>query len=75
MIKLDPTLTEGIEILNTFFQTKKIHYVLVGAIVPLILIELKDTEGKGFGMRETKDLDYIIKVEDWQEYKKIKNEL
>ena len=60
------------QLLSDFFKKENINYVLIGATVPLILIDLKERNGKGFGIRPTKDLDFTIIIKNWKSFTELK---
>jgi len=58
--------------LDEYFKQNRINYVIIGATVPYLLIDLKQG---GTGFRGTEDVDYSIKIEDWQNFETIKKDL
>ena len=48
-------------------------YILIGAMVPFFLIDLKEKNGSGYGIRPTVDLDYSIRVKSWNGLYSINN--
>lgn len=58
--------------LDEYFQHNSVNYVMIGATVPFLLIDLKQG---GTGFRGTEDVDYSIEVESWQDFETIKNDL
>lgn len=74
-MKFDSEVRQLLHQLDSYFNTKGYPYVLIGANVPFILIDLKEADGKGFGIRPTMDLDFCIQVNDWQNYNELKRDL
>jgi predicted nucleotidyltransferase len=64
-----------LRLLSDYFKQKKYNYVLIGANVPLILIEFKQPDGRGFGIEPTKDVDFSVIVKDWDDYRNLKSDL
>ena len=58
--------------LDKFFKNYNLNYVVIGATVPSLLIDLKQG---GTGFRGTEDVDYSIEVKSWQDFETIKNDL
>ena len=67
-MRIDAAFVEVIERLDSFFRENHIRFILFGAVVPMLLVESKDEDGIGFGIRMTKDLDCVLRVDDWDEY-------
>ena len=67
-MKLEKDLLEALIKLIRFFEEKNIRFVLIGALVPALLIDLKNSENKIYGSRETKDIDCSINIDNWEEY-------
>lgn len=74
-MKLEPEIIQAIKKLNEYFEKRNIPYILIGAMVPFFLIDLKEKNSSGYGIRPTIDLDYSIKVESWKDYEQIKQDL
>ena len=68
---MEPDLQVVLEKLAESFRKNDVQFVLIGAIVPEILIDGKEKDGKGFGIRKTHDVDCTIRVKNWDEYKDI----
>src|SRR6056297_1541416 len=58
--------------LDKFFKNNNLNYVMIGATVPSLLIDLKQG---GTGFRGTEDVDYSNEVKSWQDFETIKNDL
>lgn len=43
--------------------------------MPLIIIDQREVNGKGFGIRPTKDVDLSVEVENWQDFHQLRNDL
>ncbi|MFH1220375.1 MAG: hypothetical protein V1694_07955 [Candidatus Eisenbacteria bacterium] len=74
-MSLDPEIRETLLRLADLFTKNKIQFVLVGAIVPQVLIDLKEANGKGYGFRGTVDVDCAVAVESWSDFDDIKAKL
>jgi len=72
---LEPGLIRALQILSDYFKSRDYRFILIGANVPLILIDLKEENGRGFGIRPTRDVDVSVEVDSWEEYNKMKAEL
>jgi len=70
-MQLDPGITEALTGIVRFLERENIRYVVFGALCPMILIDAKDPGGRGFGARETKDVDMLVEVDDWNHYHRI----
>ena len=58
--------------LDEYFKHNNFKYVMIGATVASLLIDLKQGSTD---FRGTEDVDYSIEVEDWQDFEKIKKDL
>lgn len=72
---LDPELVAAISQLVRLLEEKRIRYVIIGAVVPQILIDLKEEDGLGFGARRTADIDCSVQVGSWEDYYRIRESL
>ncbi len=72
---LKPEIGQVIKILDDYFKKNNISFVLIGALVPLFMIDFKEKNGVGYGIRPTYDIDYSALVNSWSEYRRIKQEL
>jgi len=68
---LEQNIIKAIAELRRYFESNNITFILIGALVPQILIDLKEKDGRGFGIRPTNDVDCSIRVKSWQEYEQI----
>lgn len=71
-MELAQELIHIFQMLSDFFKKENINFVLIGATVPLILIDLKEKNGTNFGIRPTKDLDFTVLIKDWRSFKELK---
>jgi len=62
-------------LMASYFNQKGYRYALIGANVPLILIDWKESDNKGYGIRPTRDVDFSVEVEDWEDYQGLKKDL
>jgi len=58
--------------LDKYFKHNNFNYVIIGATVPFLLIDLKQDR---MSFRGTEDVDYSIEVKSWEDFDKIKKEL
>lgn len=72
---LEPGLIRALQILSDYFKSRDYRFILIGANVPLILIDWKEADRKGYGIRQTKDVDFSVEVEDWEDYQGLKKDL
>lgn len=61
---IDPSIIRALRILSDYFRSKSYRFIVIGANVPLILIDQREVNGKGFGIRPTKDVDMSVEVEN-----------
>ena len=59
---MEPDLQVFLEKLAESFQKIDVQFALIGAIVPTLLIDDREKDGKGFGIRKTCDVDCTIRV-------------
>ena len=71
---LDKNLKSAILSTYNFFKARNIPFVIVGALAPIVLIDMKRGD-TGYGSRITRDVDCIIRVDDWDEYSQIKKDM
>ncbi|MCD6117327.1 hypothetical protein J7K93_09950 [bacterium] len=74
-MKIDKDLKNVILKLTSFFQEKDIRFVIIGALVPAVLIDLRQENTSSFGSRMTRDVDCTIQLDSWDEYEQIKKEM
>jgi predicted nucleotidyltransferase len=72
---LDLELVAAISHFVKFFEENRIRYIIIGAVVPQILIDLREENGLGFGARRTADVDCSVHVGSWEEYYRIRESL
>lgn len=70
-MKLEPDIIKALKILDRYFRAKGIKYVLIGAQVPKLLITSLVSDEH----RPTRDVDVTLQLEEWSDYKNVKNEL
>jgi len=61
--------------MDLFLQKLGIPYAIVGARALVLLIELREKRGKGFGARPTQDIDFVVSIDNWKQYENMKSEL
>jgi len=72
---MDPAVVALLRLISDFLKSKGYQFVLIGTNVPLILIELKQPNGRGFGIEPTKDVDFSVIVDSWDDYQRLKSDL
>ncbi|MBU0713397.1 hypothetical protein KJ762_15000 [bacterium] len=72
---MDKDIIRLLRVLFSYFEKKGYRYALIGANVPLILIDQKEANGKGYGIRPTYDVDLTVEIEDWDDYQRLKQDL
>lgn len=72
---IDPSIIHVLQILSDYFRSKSYRFIVIGANVPLILINQREVNGKGFGIRPTKDVDLLVEVENWEDFHQLRNDL
>lgn len=68
MMNLEPEVEQAIRSLVECLRRHKIRFVLIGARVAEIMIDLKETNGRGYGFRGTADVDFAVHIGSWSEY-------
>jgi len=67
-------LAEALSLIRDLFETQRISFALIGAVVPAIYFS--PAPGKlQIGDRETRDVDHVIHVSSWEEWDAIGKEL
>jgi len=61
--------------LDPFLKKLGLPYVIVGARALIFLIEPKEKRDQSFGVRPTKDIDFVVSINNWKKYESIKSEL
>lgn len=61
--------------MDSFLKKLGIPYAIVGARALIFLIELKEKRGKAFGARPTKDIDFVVSINNWKQYENMKSDL
>jgi predicted nucleotidyltransferase len=74
-MRLEEDLKKVILKLSSFFQERDIHFVVVGALVPAVLIDFKQGNTVRYGSRTTRDVDCVILIKSWNEYNRIKQDM
>lgn len=62
MKRIDPELEGALRILSKVLNEEDIPFVLIGALVPAIWIDLKRPEPPDLGSRETKDANSALSL-------------
>jgi len=74
-MNLEAEVEQAIWSLAECLRRNKIRFVLIGARVAEIMIDLKDTNGRGYGFHGTVDVDFTIRIGSWSEYQQVLEEL
>lgn len=74
-MRLEEGLKNVILNLSSFFQEQNIPFVIVDALVPAVLIDLKQGNRSRYGSRTTRDVDCAIQINSWNEYDRIKQDM
>jgi predicted nucleotidyltransferase len=74
-MNLDRKKMDVLQELDEILGSMGVKYVLIGALIPEILIDMKEEDGKGYGIRTTNDIDITVKIRDWQEFHQLKERL
>ena len=72
---MNPDLIKVLKKLDRLFKQEKINYVLVGALVPQILIDMQEKDGHGYGIRKTIDVDFVVNMKSWEGYEYLMDRL
>ncbi len=72
---IDPEAIEALRILTQVLSEAGHDFVLVGAVVPFVLIDLTRGSEGCHGSRETRDVDSAIRVAGWDEFRRVKERL
>ena len=73
-MKLDKNLRKAVLRISDYFNERSIPFVIVGALVPTVLIDLRSGY-TAYGSRVTRDVDCVIEVDSWDEYQSVKAEM
>ncbi|MFH1314023.1 MAG: hypothetical protein ABIJ00_12470 [Candidatus Eisenbacteria bacterium] len=70
-MKLEAEVEQAIRMLSECLRRNKIRFVLIGARVAEIMIDVTDADGMGYGFRGTADVDFAIRIDSWSEYHRV----
>lgn len=70
-MKSNIELKQALKILKKVFEAGNIDSCIIGAMVPHVQIAMR----LNIPSRETNDIDYVVQVNSWEEFDKIKDEL
>lgn len=70
---IDPKAVPALKILAQIFAEENRAFVLIGATVPQIVIDIR--EGDKFGARTTRDVDAVVEAADWKDFEAIRQRL
>lgn len=71
---IEITLKKAILKISNFFNGRNIPFVIVGALVPTVLIDMRRGQ-PAYGSRVTRDVDCVIAISSWDEYQNIKEDM
>ncbi len=70
-MKIDTETKSALEILHRVLEEEGIQACLVGAIVPYLCLALP----LGLTIRETADIDSVVRVQSWEQFERLKKRL
>ncbi len=74
-MKLEGAQQEALIRLARFFDEKKVPFAVIGALAPVLMIDVMHEHHGSYGSRITKDVDVSIRVAGWDEYAALKHDL
>lgn len=74
-MNLESDVEQAIRSLADCLRRNHIRFVLIGARVVEITIDLRETNSKGYGFRGTADVDFAVRVGSWPEYQQVLEKL
>jgi predicted nucleotidyltransferase len=74
-MNLEPDVEQAVRSLADCLRRNHIRFVLIGARAVEIAIDLKETDGEGYGFRGTADVDFTVRVGSWPEYQQVLEKL
>ena len=73
-MRLEKNLKKAILRISNFFDERDIPFVIVGALVSTVLIDMRRGQPV-YGSRVTRDVDCVIGISSWDEYQRIKEDM
>jgi predicted nucleotidyltransferase len=70
---MEPKTVEALRVLSRVLTEEQRKFVLIGATVPQIVLDFRETSG--FGSRETRDLDVVAEAASWEDFAHIRERL
>ena len=70
---LDARIVEALRVLAAVVAAEGIDLVVIGAAVPLVLLDLR--HGRPAGGRETRDVDVVVRVDSWEDFGRLRDNL
>jgi len=70
---MEAETTEALRILARVLTRERRKFVLIGATVPQIVLDLRETSGPG--SRETRDVDAVAEVDSWEDFNRLREHL
>jgi len=64
---------DALRVLSRVLAKEQRKFVLIGAMVPQIVLDFRETSG--FGIRETRDLDAVVEAASWEDFAHIRERL
>lgn len=69
LMAIDPNVVAALRVLAQVLPADGRSFVLIGAMVPQLLIDLR--QGHGFSSRMTHDADTLVKVASWEDFHRL----
>lgn len=70
---IDPKAVPALKILAQIFAEENRTFVLIGATVPQIIVDIR--QGGEFSARTTRDVDVVVEVADWEDFEAMRQRL
>ena len=70
---MEPKAIEALRIFSRVLTRERRKFVLIGATVPQIVLDFRDSPG--LGSRETRDFDAVAEVQDWEDFARLRERL
>lgn len=74
-MRLEPGQLKALAILTRYLDAKGIRSVVIGAMVPVLLIDGRTGDGGHSGSRITRDIDLSLRLSGWDEFHRVKRDL
>lgn len=70
---MEPKAVEALRVLSRVLAEEQRKFVIIGAMVPQIVLDFRETSG--FGSRETRDVDAVAEVDSWEDFARLRERL